>query len=217
METPLASHTPSKTLLEQVETAVRILRDGGVIAFPTDTLYGLAASPFNDRAVERLFKIKGRDESVPLPLLLADTAEITKYAVDVPEVFWSLAERFWPGPLTLVVRKLPMVPDTVVGGLETVGVRVPDHWVPREIVRQLGAPITGTSANRAGMPGPTTADAVVAQLDGEIDFVIDAGQCPGGAASTVLDISGPFPLILREGAVSRQEIEVVGGVTVAVG
>ena len=217
METPPASPPPDGGLQNQVRTAVSLLKDGGVISVPTDTLYGLAASAFEEGAVERLFRIKGRPQNAALPLLLADPADMTSYAVDVPEVAWRLAELFWPGPLTLVLRKAEKVPNVVTGGASTVAVRVPDHAVPRAIVRGLGAPITGTSANRTGMPGLTTADAVLAELDGEIDYVVDGGRCPLGTASTVLDISGPSTRIVREGAVSRQEIEEVCGRPVAVG
>jgi L-threonylcarbamoyladenylate synthase len=216
METPPVSHRTDESLREQVQTAVRVLKGGGVVSVPTDTLYGLAASAFDERALERLYRIKGRSRSMALPLLLASPDEIVKYTVDVPEITWKLAERFFPGALTLVLHKAERVPDLVSGGLDTVAIRVPDHWVPREIVRELGVPITGTSANRSGTPGLTTAQAVRDQLGGEIDYVIDGGNCPGGIASTVLDVSGPWPIIIREGAVSRRVIEEVCGVQVAV-
>ena len=211
-----ATHSPVRPLPDQIETAVRVLRDGGVVSVPTDTLYGLAASAVDESAVERLYRIKRRPRGVPLPILLADPADMREYGVDVPELAWSLAATFFPGPLTLVLRSAGNLPDAVTGGLSTVAVRVPGHWVPREVVRKLGAPITGTSANRSGTPGPTTADGVREQLGNDIDYVIDAGRCPGGVASTVLDVSGPTPLVLRQGAVSRQELEKACGTAVFV-
>ena len=217
METPLASLPPDDGLRSQVEAAISVLMDGGVIAVPTDTLYGLAASAFDEAAVDRLFRIKGRPKSMALPLLLADPADMTAYAVDSPEVALRLAETFFPGPLTLVLRKGSNVPDVVTGGAPTVAVRVPDHWVPRAVVRGLGAPITGTSANRTGMPGLTTAEAVRQQLGDEIDYVVDGGRCPLGTPSTVLDVTGPAPIIVREGAVSRRRIEEICGQSVLVG
>ena len=216
METPLASPQPDDGLRRQVEAGISVLMDGGVIAVPTDTLYGLAASAFDEGAVERLFRIKGRPKDMALPLLLADPADMTEYTVDVPEAALRLAEALFPGPLTLVLRKGSNVPDVVTGGAPTVAVRVPDHWAPRAVVRGLGAPITGTSANRTGMPSLTTAEAVRRQLGDEIDYVVDGGRCPLGTASTVLDVTGPSPIILREGAVSRRRIEEVCGQPVGV-
>ena len=211
METPVASRRSRQTLLYQVGAAVSILRSGGVVCVPTDTLYGLAAPVLNERVVERVYSIKGRPLDMPLPVLLADPADVSRYATDVPDVAWSLLKRFSPGPLTLVLRKHDIIPDVVTGGSDTVAVRVPDHWVPRAIVRELDAPITGTSANRSGMPGLTTAQEVREHLGNDIEMVIDGGRCSKGVASTVLDLTGPSPLILREGAVSRREIEEVCG------
>ncbi len=207
---------PYDTLLNQVDVAVRILRRGGVISVPTDTLYGLAASVLEEHAVERLFRIKGRPRDRALPLLLSEPADIARYAVDVPQVAWTLAQRFLPGALTLVLRKGTEVPDVVAGGSDTVGIRVPDHWAPRAIVRELGTPITGTSANRSGLPGLTSAEAVSRQLGEEVDFVFDAGDCPVGVASTVVDVSGPSPVIVREGAISLAQIEEACGTRVAI-
>ena len=181
------------------------------MAVPTDTLYGLAASALHDGAVRRLFLIKERPESMALPLLLADAADIAEYTVEVPDLAWRLAETFFPGPLTLVLLKNSRVPDAVTGGLPTVAVRVPDHWVPRTIARELGMAITGTSANRSGGPGPATAEEVRRQLGDEVDVIVDAGKCWGGVASTVLDVSRLPPRIIRHGAVSREQIEEVCG------
>ena len=191
--------------------AVSILQAGGVISVPTDTLYGLAASALDEPAVERIYRIKARPPRMALPLLLAESSEMERYAAHIPDVARRLAERFFPGPLTLVLRGSGVVSPAVTAGLDTIALRVPDHWLPRAIVRELGAPITGTSANRSGMPGATTAQAVRAQLGGDVDYVVDGGQSPEGSASTVLDVSGPSPVILREGALRRRDLEEVCG------
>jgi L-threonylcarbamoyladenylate synthase len=206
---------PHKALQEQVNTAVSILRGGGVVAIPTDTLYGLAAHALNNAAVERVFQLKGRPKGMALPLLLAEPEEVSRYAVDVPEVAWALAERFWPGALTLVLKKADIVSDLVSGGMDTVALRVPDHWVPRYIIRDLGAAITGTSANLSGRPSLMTAQAVRDEFGDKLDMVIDVGQATGGVASTVLDLTGERPRILRQGSVSLGQIEETCGEKVA--
>ena len=200
-----------KALQDQVEATVRILKGGGVVAIPTDTLYGLAADALNEKAVERIFSIKGRSKGMALPLLLADADDIVKWAVDIPDTAWLVAQRFWPGALTLVLKKGESISDAVSGGLDTIALRVPNHHVPRAIARGLGAPITGTSANRSGSPGLMTAEAVRREFGSDVDLVIDAGDASKGLASTVLDLSGNQPRILREGAVSLREIEELCG------
>lgn len=200
-----------KALQDQVEAAVRILKSGGVVAIPTDTLYGLAADALNENAVERIFSIKGRSKGMALPLLLADADDIVKWAIDIPDTAWLVARRFWPGALTLVLKKDESISDAVSGGLDTIALRVPNHQMPRAIARGLGAPITGTSANRSGSPGLTTAEAVRREFGSEVDLVIDAGETSQGLASTVLDLSGKQPRILREGTVSLREIEELCG------
>ncbi|MBM3948413.1 MAG: threonylcarbamoyl-AMP synthase [SAR202 cluster bacterium] len=201
----------------QVSAAVEVLKQGGVVAVPTDTLYGLAANALNEVAVRRVFAVKGRPEGMALPVLIADTEDLAKFAVDVPEAAWKLARRFWPGPLTLVLRKADVIPSIVTGGADTVGLRVPAADLVRQIVRELGAPVTGTSANRTGKPGLTTADDVMAELGGLVDLVLDIGPITSdyqGAASTIIDMLSQPPLILREGPVSTEDIGEQCGVAV---
>ena len=186
------------------------------MAVPTDTLYGLAVSALDETAVARVFAVKGRPEGMAMPLLLSEPNQISGYATDVPPLAWALVERFWPGPLTLVLPKADTVPDVVTGGRDTVALRVPDHAVPRAIVEALGSPITGTSANRTGMPGLRTAVDVRRELGDSVDLVLDTGEATGGVASTVLDLSEARPRILRQGAVARADIEELSGQTVAV-
>ena len=198
--------TKQPTIEKQIKLAVAIFKKGGIVAFPTDTVYGLGADPLNAQAVAKIYKVKRRPSNLPLPLLLAEKSELLKVAIVVPEIAWQLAERFLPGGLTLVLRKSPWVPSAVTAGGDTVAVRIPDHPVPIALIRGLGTPIVGTSANLSGKPSPVTAAEVREQLGAEVDFIIDGGRCPGGTESTVLDISGKVPLLIRKGAIPRAEL-----------
>ena len=197
--------------------AVAILRRGGVIAFPTDTLYGLGADALNEAAVEQVFVVKGRPQGMPLPVLIADLDQISRVADPVPPLARTLAERFWPGALTLVVPRAAWVPALVGSRGWKVGVRLPDHPVPRQLARLLGGPIIGTSANRSGGPDPLTAEDVARQLGADVPCILRDGPPPGGRASTVLDITGPRPRVLRQGSISLDELTDACGVPVLVG
>jgi len=191
---------------QQINLAVEILKDGGIVAYPTDTVYGLGANPANEQAIEKIYRVKKRTHDLPLPLLLADISDLLKVASVVPDIAWQLAEHFLPGGLTLVLKKSPWVPSAVTAGGDTIAVRVPNHHVPTAIIRGLGAPLVGTSANISGKPSPVTADEVYEQLGEKVDLIIDGGMCPGGIESPVMDVSGETPAIIREGTVSREEI-----------
>ena len=199
---------------QQLDAAVRLLRSGGVVAIPTDTLYGLTAAASDVGAVKRLYQIKGRPATMAVPLLIADESQLDAYSACVSEAARKLARAFFPGALTLVVPKGGLVLDVVSGGGDSIALRVPDHPVPREIVRQLGGAITGTSANRSGAASPTTAQDVRSQLGAEVDLIVDGGECRGGVASTVVDVTGPLPMILRQGSVSKEELEAALGMEV---
>ncbi len=201
MTATCASHT------QQLDAAVRLLRNGGVVAIPTDTLYGLTAAASDVGAVKRLYRIKGRPAAMAVPLLIADESQLEVYSSCVPRVARRLARAFFPGALTLVLPKSGLVPDVVSGGGNSVALRVPDHPVPRTIVNRLGGAITGTSANRSGAPSPTTAQEVRRQLGSDVDLVVDGGRCRGGEASTVVDVTGPIPRVLRQGSVAREDLE----------
>ncbi len=196
-----------RILNDQIDSAVAVLREGGVVALPTDTLYGLAVSALNVSAVERIYEIKRRPAGMALPLLLADRADFWKYATNVPEIAWRLIERFMPGPLTIVLERAPDVPEILSGGLDTIALRIPDHRVPREVATRLAVAITGTSANRSGSPGLTSADEVRRELGRDVDLVVDDGALQGGVPSTVVDLTEFSPRIVRRGAISRQAIE----------
>jgi len=189
-----------------VEEAVRILRRGGLVCYPTDTVYGIGAAAGDDAAVRRLFAVKGRPPDKALPLLLADTSDAAGVA-EVTPLARALAGRFWPGALTIVVRKAPDYRSLALAGGETVALRVPDHDLVRAIVRALGEPLTGTSANRAGAPPPVSAHEVASQMGEMGDLIIDGGPCQARLESTVVDITRDVPEVLREGPVSRGEIE----------
>lgn len=194
---------------EQVRQGVAVLRQGGVVAFPTDTLYGLGVNIYDGKAVERVFEIKGRPYGMPLPVLLASSDDLEQVVSEVPEAARRLMEHFWPGPLTLVLPKAEAVPELITARGWKVGVRVPDHPVPRALARGLGAPVTGTSANRSGGAPTRTAVQVRQQLGDLVDLVIEAGPPPAGRESTVLDLTGPVPRMLRAGAISQEAIEQV--------
>jgi len=196
---------------EQVERGVSILKQGGLVAFPTDTVYGLGAGANLCRAVERVYRVKGRPPNMALPLLLADVAQIRDVARPVPPLAWLLADNFLPGALTLVLPRSGSVPDIVTAGGQTVAVRIPAHPVPVALARGLGTPIVGTSANLSGQPSALTAAEVCAQFGERVDLVIDGGRCPGGRESTIVDITGETPLLLREGAISGEELARVCG------
>ncbi len=192
---------------KQVEQGISILKQGRIVAFPTDTVYGLGACISIHQAVERIYAVKGRPRNMALPLLLANTSQITKVAHPVPPIAWLLIDNFLPGALTIVLSRSNSVPDIVAGGGATIAVRIPAHPVPVALANGLGAPIVGTSANLSGRPSPLTADEVYSQFGNKIDLVIDGGRCPGGKESTIVDVTGETPVILREGAISREEIE----------
>jgi L-threonylcarbamoyladenylate synthase len=194
----------SATQPDAIEQALRILRAGGLAAFPTDTVYGVGALAFDGPAVEAIYAAKDRPVEKAIPVLLADAADLDKVAVDIPPMARILAARFWPGPLTLVVPKQPRLPESV-SATETVAVRIPDHPVARALLRAAG-PMAVTSANRSGQPSPVDAEEVMRQLNGRIPLVLDGGLTPGGVPSTLVDCLGAEPVLLREGPFTKEQI-----------
>jgi len=195
----------SASVREQIEKGVSILKQGGVVAFPTDTVYGLGASIGIDSAVERVYRIKERQRRMALPLLLADIPQLDEVAISIPTSARLLAENFWPGPLTLVLLKSDSVSDTVSGGSETIAVRVPAHPIPIALAQGVGTPIVGTSANLSGQPSALTTEEARNQLGNKVDLIIE-GECPGGKESTIVDLTGETPVILRQGALLIEEL-----------
>jgi L-threonylcarbamoyladenylate synthase len=190
-----------------VERAIRILKNGGIVAFPTDTIYGLGANAFDEDAVLRVYEAKARPLNFALTLLLADTSQMKLVAENIPKMAWKLAEKIMPGALTIILNKSMAVSNMITGEGNTVAVRIPNHPVPIALIKGLGAPITGTSANISGGNNPLTAEDVFKQLRYRVDMIIDGGRCPIGVSSTVLDLTTNPPKIIREGAISRDQIK----------
>ncbi len=192
-----------------IEKAAGVLSAGGLVAFPTETVYGLGANAEDPAAVARIFQVKGRPPSHPLIVHVGGAQHLADWVQDVPATARLLAEHFWPGPLTLVLRRGPRVPLEATGGLETVAVRVPDHPVALALLSAFGGGVTAPSANRFGQVSPTTADHVRAELGDAVDFVLDGGPCEVGVESTIVDATGEMPSILRPGGVTREDLEAV--------
>lgn len=200
----------------EVERAVAILRDGGLVAFPTETVYGLGADASNVDAVRRLYATKGRPPDHPVIVHLGAAEQLDEWAVDVPEMARLLAREFWPGPLTLVLRRSLRVVDEVTGGRETVGLRVPGHPLALELLDAFDGGLAAPSANRFGGVSPTTAEHVRDELGDEVDLVLDGGPCTVGVESTIVDLTGE-PRVLRLGAVSGDRLRAITGVEPPVG
>lgn len=194
-----------------IRRAADILRAGGLVAFPTETVYGLGAHARDAAAVGRIFAVKGRPASNPLIVHVADAGLATTVAAALPEPAERLARRFWPGPLTLVLPRRPDLPDAVTAGGPTVAVRVPAHPVAVRLLREAGLPVAAPSANRSTELSPTTAGHVLKSLGDRVDLILDGGPCPGGIESTVVDVTTSPPRLLRPGLVGRAELEAVVG------
>ncbi|MFF4910101.1 L-threonylcarbamoyladenylate synthase [Streptomyces sp. NPDC001260] len=199
-----------------IDQAAGVLRAGGLVGLPTETVYGLGANAEDPAAVARIFQVKGRPPSHPLIVHIGGAEQLDDWAEEVPATARLLAEHFWPGPLTLVLRRGPRVPLEATGGLETVAVRVPAHPVALALLSAFGGGVTAPSANRFGSVSPTTADHVRAELGDAVDHVLDGGPCEVGVESTIVDATGEVPSILRPGGVTREDLEAVLGYPLAV-
>lgn len=199
----------------EIAKAVRILRGGGVIAFPTDTLYGLGADVFSTTAVNRVFAIKSRPAGMALPVLLGSMKDLRKVALTIPETGQELINAFWPGPLTLVLKRSTNLPPAVVGGGDTVAVRMPDHPIAMAIAKGLDGPITGTSANTSGDADLLTGEELDRTLGDKVDLVVKSGPTPMGSASTVVDLTGDTPTVLRVGKLELAMIQTVCKLAIA--
>jgi len=194
---------------ESIARAARLLRDGNVVGLPTETVYGLAGDGLNPAALARIFEIKQRPLYDPIILHFADASAAFAVAASVPDAARQLAEKFWPGPLTLVVRKKEFVPDLATSGLPKVAIRVPAHPVAQALLREFAGPLAAPSANRFGRISPTDAHAVRAELGDAVPLILDGGPCRIGVESTVLDVSGKSIVLLRAGGVSAEDIEAI--------
>ncbi len=185
--------------------AVQCLKSGGIIAIPTDTVYGLAADPFNPDAVQRLYTVKGRPDGKPIPLVLSSVADVHRVSQNLPEFFFHLTDRFWPGGLTIVIEAKGLLPVLTAGG-NTVGVRIPDNPLLLQILRAFGGPAAITSANLSGEPPATSPAEIGEALASRIDMIVDGGKTPGPIPSTVYDISVSPPVIRRHGVISEETL-----------
>lgn len=190
-----------------IQKAADFLRQGKLVAIPTETVYGLGADAKNPEAVKRIFAAKGRPADHPLIVHIPDKAAFTDWAIEIPELAWKLAEHFWPGPLTIVLKKHPDVPMEVTGGQNTVALRVPNHPVALSVLRAFGGGIAAPSANRFCRISPTLASHVEEELGDKVDMILDGGACVVGLESTIVDLSGEQPKLLRPGQISKSEIE----------
>ena len=199
-----------------IARAVAILRAGGLVAFPTETVYGLGADASSDAAVAKIFAVKGRPRAHPLIVHLAPPSDsiesvLDGWAREIPDAARALARAFWPGPLTIILRRGPRVADATTGGADTVGLRVPSHPMALELLRAFGGGIAAPSANRFGAVSPTTADHVEHDLGGDVDYILDGGACDVGVESTIVDLSRGQAMLLRPGGLAREAIEAVIG------
>lgn len=196
---------------EDIREAGRILKEGGLVAFPTETVYGLGANGLNAQAVKKVYKAKGRPSDNPMILHISEIDDIKAIAEDVSEDALKLMKAFWPGPLTIVMKRKAVVPDETTGGLDTVGIRMPSDTVARKLIKEAGVPIAAPSANLSGKPSPTKAEHVIKDMDGRIDAVICGGDCQVGIESTVVSALAAVPVVLRPGKITKEQMSEVLG------
>ncbi|MCK9230618.1 MAG: L-threonylcarbamoyladenylate synthase [Syntrophales bacterium] len=194
-----------------VDEAVIILARGGVVAYPTETFYGLGADGTNESAIGRIFEIKGRGRQIPLSVIIGDRSDLGRLVAKIPEGARKLADAFWPGAITILFDALPDVPGILTAGTGKIGVRLSSNPVAALLARRLGRPLTATSANPSGFPECTSADEVLATLGNSVDAVIDGGVTPGGSGSTIIDVTVEPPLVIREGVLAVTAIDAVLG------
>ncbi|HJC00769.1 MAG TPA: threonylcarbamoyl-AMP synthase [Candidatus Flavonifractor merdavium] len=191
---------------DQTEQAAELLRRGGLLGIPTETVYGLGADGLNPQAVSHIFEAKGRPQDNPLILHIPTADWLERYCADIPPAAYVLAERFWPGPLTMILKRKPIVPDAVTAGLDTVGMRCPAHPVCRAIIAAADRPVAAPSGNTSGRPSPTNMADMLEDMDGKIDGIVDGGPCTVGVESTIIDLTEQPPRLLRPGGVTLEEL-----------
>lgn len=204
METKYLTH-------DEIKTAAEILRSGGLVGIPTETVHGLGANGLDPAAVSHIFQAKGRPQDNPLILHIPEASWLGRYCQNIPEAAWRLAEKFWPGPMTMILPRKDVVPDVVTAGLDTVGMRCPAHPLCREIIRLADVPVAAPSGNTSGRPSPTTASHMREDMDGKIDAIVDGGPCAVGVESTIIDLTCVPPRLLRPGGITLEQLEAVLG------
>jgi len=216
METRVYKIDPKKPDKKKIALAAEILKQGGLVAFPTETVYGLGANALDEKAVKNIFVVKGRPSDNPLIVHVADKKEVYKLAREVPRKAVKLMDKFWPGPLTIVLKKSDIIPDAVSCDLDTVAIRLPSNKIARELIKKSGVPIAAPSANLSGKPSPTCASHVIKDLKGKIPAIISGGRADIGLESTVIDMSGKIPILLRPGRITAEQlIDTLGKMHVA--
>lgn len=199
----------------KIAAAASILKEGGLVAFPTETVYGIGANALNTEAALKIYQAKGRPSDNPLIIHIAKKEDVFLYATDVSNEALRLMDSFWPGPLTLIFKKKDKISKIITGGLETVAIRLPSNEIARKIIETAGCPIAAPSANRSGRPSPTRAKHVIEDLNGRVDMIVDGGKSEIGLESTVLDVTSQIPIILRPGYITKEMIEqIIGGVSI---
>ncbi len=199
-------HSDPALLQEAVREAVRVIQAGGIVAFPTETFYGLGANPFNAPAIERLFEAKGREPGKPILLVIDDIKHMDGIVKTISDEAWSLIRKFWPGPLTLLFEASSQVTSALTGGTRKIGIRIPPHPIAQRFLQAAGQPLTATSANRSGQPGATTAQAVEETFGPRLDLILDGGPTPGGSGSTIVDATLHPPRLVREGKIPFRDV-----------
>ena len=202
----------TKRLTEKnIDEAAAILRDGGLLGIPTETVYGLGANGLNPTAVAHIFEAKGRPQDNPLILHIPDASWLERYCKEIPLTAYKLADAYWPGPMTMILRRKDIVPDAVTAGLDTVGMRCPAHPLCRAIIDAAGVPVAAPSGNTSGRPSPTTAQHMLEDMDGKIDAIVDGGPCSVGVESTIIDLTETPARLLRPGGITLEQLEAVLG------
>lgn len=196
---------------EEIEEAARMIAGGGLVAFPTETVYGLGADALNSDAVGRVYAAKGRPSDNPMIVHISSDEELKKLTPKITKDMERLMKVFWPGPMTMIVKRNPIIPDVTTGGLDTVGIRMPDNPVALELITKSGCPIAAPSANLSGKPSPTAAQHVIDDLRGRVDAIICSDDCQFGIESTVIDMTGLVPMILRPGIITKEDLETALG------
>ena len=211
METKIQRIERETLCIDDVKEASRCLQKGGLVAFPTETVYGLGGNALDETAAARIYAAKGRPSDNPLIVHIANIEALQELAVEVPKTAYALAEVFWPGPLTMILKKSEKVPYGTTGGLETVGVRMPSNEIARLLIQEAGIYVAAPSANASGRPSTTKAEHVIEDLYGKVDMILDGGACTIGLESTIIDLTGEIPYILRPGFITKEQIEAVVG------
>jgi L-threonylcarbamoyladenylate synthase len=207
MDTRIVRADSEKSVSAEIKIVAEILNHDGVVVYPTDTFYGLGVNCFSPPAIQRAYSLKKRDPSKPLSVVISGRDMLRSVAIDIPRLFESIASEFWPGPLTIVLRASPLIPEILLGSHHTIGVRLPDHTWLRELVKTAGFPITATSANIAGEKEISDPSQAIHVFRGKVDCIVNGGITRGGLPSTVVDMTAKKPSILRQGAIPASQLE----------